>query len=56
MDILKKFEMPDDKELVIYAVTLISLCALFLLKGDAISIIENVIVGMFGIAVGRTTK
>lgn len=54
MDLLKKFEMPDDKELVIYAVAIISMTALCLLKADALPIVHDALIGLFGIAVGKS--
>lgn len=50
-----KEHLPDDKDLVIFSVTVIALCTLFVLKLDAVSIIENVVVGLFGVAVGKAT-
>ena len=44
----------DDKSLVIVAVTVIVLVAMWVLGADAKDLVSNAITGMFGVAVGRS--
>lgn len=45
----------DDKDLVIIAVTIITVCALYVLT-DPIQIVSQAITGLFGVAVGKSLK
>jgi hypothetical protein len=45
----------DDKDLVIFAVTIICLASIFWLP-EAKEIVLNIITGLMGIAVGQATK
>jgi len=51
-DAMKDF---DDKDLVIFAVTIICLASIFWLP-EAKEIVLNIITGLMGIAVGQATK
>jgi len=42
----------DDKNLVIVAVTVLTLTAMFILK-DPAAVLSNTITGLFGVAVGK---
>ena len=43
----------DDKDLVIYAATIIAIIAMFALT-DSQTIVSNVVTGLFGVAVGKS--
>lgn len=51
-DAMKDF---DDKDLVIFAATIICVASMFLLT-DAKDVVLSVISGLFGIAVGKATS
>jgi len=46
----------DDKDLVILAVTIIALYAMFCYGMASQNIVTAIVSGLFGVAVGRTTK
>jgi hypothetical protein len=46
----------NDKGMVIIAVTLIAFAVLYVLKGEGKEIIQSIITGLFGVAVGRMSK
>lgn len=49
--------LTDDKSMVIFAVWTLGMTGLFVLDPpDAVSILTNIITGLFGIAVGRVMK
>ena len=53
-----KFKMPDfdDKDLVILAVTVLTILAMVIMKVEAKDIVMSSLTGLFGIAVGKTIK
>ena len=56
--IVKEIRAPrdyDDKDLVIICVTVIVLFSLFAVS-DPVQIVRDALIGMFGVAVGRTGK
>ena len=48
-------EMVDDKTVVILCVTLLGLCAFWVMQ-DPEALITQIVTGLFGVAVGRNLK
>ena len=47
-------DLTDDKGLVIVCATLLGMTSLILLGADGVAVVREVIVGLFGVAVGRS--
>ena len=52
----KKEMIEDDKTQVIIALTIISIMAMWAFKADSINLINNIVSGLLGVAVGRNLK